>query len=313
MEGSEYVPSEEVVANFLNVSEEELGAFTHRLAGVRGHLRIWVHPLYTEQWPGSAHGRLGGANLSDVQNKLRETFLRTASSVASNVNSSPLVVYEMAHKLGGTRDLVASRLGADTGGLTKAGILFVPTDRGTSQLDQPHLINALRHGNDRDNALAIKLQEYKQVGDDFVQMSRKHTEEIHTQFPQLAGDMFASLSEQERMSYVRLTARQWESIQPLMNASSEAHEKSDALSDEFMIALYRKIGLASALVSGAYLEVGKNSETKELELQACAGSLVKKLRDSGIPTDISNNIWPPKDLIKAAGFEVKQTVRDPEL
>ena len=99
-------------------------------------------------------------------------------------------------------------------------------------------------------------------------------------------------------------------VKPARLKYKEARAKSRLTTLGFILALYRHLDVKSALVSGAYLEVKEDYETKKPELQACAGSVASELRRAGIPTDISANIWPPKELIKAAGFEVKETGRD---
>jgi hypothetical protein len=65
--------------------------------------------------------------------------------------------------------------------------------------------------------------------------------------------------------------------------------------------------MRSGVVSGAYLEVRKDYVSKKPVLVGCAGSVVDMLREAHFPIDVSNNIWPPKAFIKAAGIEVKQT------
>ena len=96
-----------------------------RLNSVEGHLRIWVHPLYTEQYPNSALYHLDGFDLGNVQEKLRSAFFRTIDSVAKNHKSSPVVIYEEKGKINETKQLISTHLNCETSALEKIGIIFI--------------------------------------------------------------------------------------------------------------------------------------------------------------------------------------------
>lgn len=307
----EYVPSTKAAAEFLNVSEGDFETYIQRLAGAQGHQRIWVHPLYTEQWPSSASGTLGNANLQEVQQALRKSFLNTTRSVAQNLKSSPLVVYEATEKLEGTRNLIASHLSRDPNELAGLGITFVQTEAASSALDRTHLVKSLQLGDEHDKNEAQKLIDFEKIVNEYLELSDKQTQELHTVFPQLEKGTLDSLTESENKLRLAMLLKQSREMNSAIDRYKQTRDIPRLEADQFILSLYRQIGLKSALVSGAYLEVKKDYKTQKPVLAACAGSVVDELRSAGIPTDISNNIWPPKELVEAAGFEVKQTKRSP--
>jgi hypothetical protein len=307
IEDKKYEPSNETLCSFLNISLENLAMIRSRLENVEGHLRIWVHPLYTEQWPGTAQGRLGDADLTEVQEKLRSAFFRTTESVVRNPSSSPLVVYEAVKKIEETKTLIADNLGCGVAQLEELGIVFIPTEAGSSSLDTGYLIDALNDGNDSDVEEAEKITTFKQAQDNYFSMSRQHREAVHKAIPGLAEDPYYRMSDSEREQYLELRKQQRREFEAVIQEFRDVRESTSFDGSDFMVSLFKRLGVKSALVSGAYLEVGENYKTKELEFKACAGAVVKYLREAEFSTDISNNIWPPKELIKEAGFEVKQT------
>lgn len=108
----EYVPSPEAIRSFLSIDEETHAKLGFRLKGAAGHARIWVHPLYTEQWPMTfTHDKGGVDELHATQEKLRSTFLKTTESVRNNEKSSPLFVYESVKKVHETKKIVAEHIG----------------------------------------------------------------------------------------------------------------------------------------------------------------------------------------------------------
>lgn len=307
IDNAEYLPSDLAVSNFLNLTPELLASLRSRLVNVQGHLRIWVHPLYTEQWPGIIQGRLGDADLKDVQTKLRQTFFKTVESVARSQNSSPLIVYEAIKKIDQTKGLIAENIGCETSELEQLGIVFVPTDATSSSLDRQHLISALEDAESKDVKEADDLIAFKNSIDQCISLRKAHRIAIDEAIPGLANDPMYLMSEEERSLYLSMREEQSEEMEPVLEEYDEARERSRLEGNDFMVSLYESLGVKSTLVSGAYLEVGENYKTKKPELKACAGSVVSYLRDADLPTDISNNIWPPKELIREAGFEVKQT------
>ncbi len=307
IDNKEYVPSDLALNNFLNLTPDLLETLRNRLENVQGHLRIWVHPLYTEQWPRSAQGRLGDAELKDIQKKLREAFFKTVASVVRNQNSSPLVVYETIKNVEQTKCLISEHLGCEPSDLEQLGVVFVPTEAGSALLDTQHLIEALEKGEPKDVKEADVMISFKESTDALISMYEAHRNATHNAIPGLKSDPSYLMSEEERELHSILLEQQLKEIEPVMQEYREVSENSRFTGNDFMVSLYESLGVKSTLISGAYLEVGENYKTKELELKACAGSVVNYLRDANLPTDISNNIWPPKELIKEAGFEVKQT------
>lgn len=311
IETREYTPSDEALGKFLNLSTESLDSFKDRLAGAQGHLRIWVHPLYTEQWPGTTEGILGDADLAGVQKKLRETFFKTTDSVVRNQDSSPLIVYEAVKKIEETKGLIAENLGCEPTELEELGIVFVPTDASSSFPDTEHLVEALQAGDQSDNNKADTLTSFRESVNAYITLSKQHRTAIHQAIPGLADDPFYRVTDEERRLCLDILEQQNEEMKPVMQAYREAKEGGYLEGTDFMVSLYKSLGLKSALVSGAYLQASKNYKTKEPELKACAGKVVSYLRGAEFPTDISNNIWPPKELVREAGFEVKQTGKAP--
>lgn len=306
-ESLEYEPSIEVIHRLLNLSENSFISFKDRLQNNQGHLRIWVHPLYTQQWPGTVKGRLGDADITEVQNNLRTTFLKTASSVASNQNSSPMVVYEAVKKIEETKSLIADNLNCDVAELEDKGIIFIPTESSSPALDQESMIESLKSGNENDQDEAERLVRFRKAVNDYVNLSEQQRKYVHEQIPGLAKDPYYMMSEEEKSLYLDIIEKQRAEMKPVMDRYRQARQGEYLQGGKFVNSVYRALGLESALVSGAYLEVGENCKTKEPELKACAGGVVKLLREEGYPVDISKNIWPPKELIREAGFEVKQT------
>jgi hypothetical protein len=88
-----------------------------------------------------------------------------------------------------------------------------------------------------------------------------------------------------------------------INALREYYTKISELEDQFTKDLYKNLGLTSAVVSGGYMFTFERPP----KLGGCAGSLVSKLRDYGIQTDISKNVWPPRNKVINAGIPTKET------
>lgn len=309
-EKKEYTASAEAIEAFLHISEDSLNQLSTRLQSAEGHARIWVHPLYTEQWPGSTSGRLGAADLKDVQEKLRSAFLRTVESVHKNPASSPLVVYEAVKMLEATKKIVASHIGVLPEDLPKFGIVFVPTEASSSFIDDASLAGALGQGNAHEKAEGERIREYMATVDEYVATIQKHSEELKQMGMGEDALSFFSHPPEKREARLAIVTKHQEETKPLRKKFSTMSSTYRLQSNEFMLALYKKLGLRSALVSGAYMEVDKDSYGKP-ELRACAGGVVDNLRSAHIPTDISSNIWPPKELIKAAGIPFKETGAEP--
>lgn len=304
IENSESHSSIETASSLLGIDPVLHKLFSDRLHSAHGHARIWVHPLYTEQWPGTGRGTLNVTNLVDVQEKLRGSFLRTVDSVVRNPKSSPLFVYEAEAKTDETKKIIAEHIGTSPEELAELGILFIPTEAGSSMLDVKSEIRALYKGNNNEVRLAEKLNTYQEGLESYIEVSKSLRESRVKAFPEFEDDSYALSSRERRNEYLsRLKADRDEAKTYKTYSFNERAE----IEAKVMIGIYQSLGLQSSLVSGAYLTVGKDHETKKAILDACAGHVVTMLREANIPTDISNNIWPPKELIREAGFELKQT------
>ncbi len=267
-----------------------------------------VHPLYTEQWPIGFPGSVD--DLEYAQAKLRSTFLRTTNSVYKNPASSPLFVYEAIKKLDETKSIIATHLNSDVSELGRHGIVFLPTEADSSSLDDGYLMDAFLGGNEKDRALVKDLIAYREAVREYVDCMEKQQEEINERFPGYSDSSTSQpLTDRENDEYFLFSKKHEAEIQPIREKYLKTRNVNKDIEKNFTKILYNKLGLQSAIVSGAYLTGGENLKTKEPELTACAGSVAQMLRDNNIPTDISQNIWPSKDRLKKLGFEIKQTGR----
>ncbi len=312
-EAREYIPSTESVCHFLNLTPESLEKLRSRLEGAQGHLRIWVHPFYTEQLPSSIGNRRGDYNLNEIQDKLREAFYKTNESVVRNLASSPLVVYEPKIHLSKTKELIATHLNCAPSELEARGIIFIPTERDTSLPDKKHFIESLQAGDERDNMIADNILTFRDAVSQLSEYGETLIPKLHAKLPQLKEDPYSILTEEEKKWQLEILKTHEAGRASLTERYKEARELEMVESSSVALSALQQLGMRSALVSGAYLEVQKNSRTGEDRFSACAGAIVNQLRDNGIPTDISANIWPPKNLIREAGFEIKQTSKETTL
>jgi hypothetical protein len=125
--------------------------------------------------------------------------------------------------------------------------------------------------------------------------------------PQLKEDPYTLLIEDEQIVQLDVLRMHAEGKSDLTEEYKEARDLPTIDSESLALYSLRHLGMESALVSGAYLESSQNPMSKENHFSACAGAVVNQLRNNGIPTDISANIWPPKDQLREAGHEMKQT------
>jgi hypothetical protein len=130
---------------------------------------------------------------------------------------------------------------------------------------------------------------------------------LHARLPQLKEDPYSILTKAENELMLEILKAHADGKKDLSEKYKALRELAMLDSESLALQALRQLGMQSALVSGAYLDVRKKSKIEAAHFSACAGAIVNQLRDNGIPTDISGNIWPHKDLIREAGFEIKQT------
>lgn len=308
-ENLERLPSSEVIANFLGLTVDELNDFRQRLGLSEGHLRIWVHPLYTEQWPKSVPNSPSEEESSYIQNKLKSGFLRAISSVTKNPQSSPLLVYEAANMISNTRDTIASSLGVDVDELGSLGVAFIPTENYSASLDLERFRVSMSEGSDRESEASDLAGEVLKLKAMCVAQMEKDEQELKRSFPHVNENpllYYLDMDHDDKVKYENLVFKQAQESKDLreeyLRKNSEVREEIA----KFIRGLYETIGVESALVAGTYMTVDDCDDGTK-RLGACAGNVVTVLREMGIPTDISTNIWPPKEEIKQAEIEVKQT------
>jgi hypothetical protein len=154
----------------------------------------------------------------------------------------------------------------DAEDLSRVGIVFIPTERSSSALDELSIEEALSVGDEVDKDTAVECARLRNL----MKLLDVDIDRPTREYLSAAQTYFSKINELENI---------------------------------FTKGLYDHAGLTSAVVSGGYMFTYGNPP----RLGGCAGSLVSKLRDYGIKTDISKNVWPPRDKITEAGLPTKET------
>lgn len=297
-----------VFYELLDVDEESFNSFKSRLIGAQGHARIWVHPLYIEQWPAIFNYSWGKeSELEDAKKKMRDSFLKTIKSVSKNKDSSPLFIYESTDKMRETQELIAGLLDTNLEDLSNEGFMFFPTTSGGSTLDKDVMMHAYEAGGESDREIVEQYLNKVRLEESLFKLEAVQEKEMAGLFPEISKDpyLLATADEKIKESYTTKTLLNIDEKNELIRLFKQKNDVSDLDDVNLTLDLYSQIGLKSALISGAYF-----SSHKEYGLRGCAGRVAKILRDNQIPTDISSNIWPPKDLLRKSGVVLKETNKD---
>lgn len=269
-----------IAENLLGISGEELAAFRERIAQVNGHLRVSVHPLYTERWRNvnkTSVESLGKDN-TETNTFLREGFEKTLHSVVERSDSSPLLIFTDVDYVTETRRFIDEVFGAKDMHLARSGIVMCPTVPGHGNLPQEQASRAVEAGgsiaqNQTYDAFQPRLQEMDKILEQILE--GKHVAEV---------------------------MEQWRTVRDEHKAIRDALREREQTAFH---ALCSSLGIQSVLVSGVNFWEVKRDE--EHTLEGCAGSIATAMEKEGIKVDISKFVWLPREVLKEKGFQTKQT------
>jgi hypothetical protein len=304
IESREFSPTAETFSRYSGISIKDFEAFQSRLAGVNGHCRIVVHPLFTEQYPNSARSFLSSetGDITAVQAELREMFVRQLDSVRNNPKSSPLLVYESSNHITDMENFLRAQVGGEA--YTEHGVIIMPTLTASPQLDFERVYEALRLGNEQEEEMAGLLFDYFSKRKRFIEMQERQEAERIKRFPE-SVDWTWRVPESQQDEYFNFLIDQHEEGRFYYGSS----EVVSRLVSNFHSSYLTELGVSTAIVSGAYMTSSSIGFTKEQELGACAGGVAQFMRNMNIKVDISKNVFPSKEKLRKSGAILKQTNR----
>jgi 23S rRNA pseudoU1915 N3-methylase RlmH len=275
-------------AELLEISEEELTFLKSRIKDNQGHVQINMHPLY------GRHHRVGldvlelgvqreEGKRTKLQAAAEEGFLRIATHVAKQPNSSPLFVFEEEAFMVDTRGYVADQLSIPVEELASRGIFFVPTlyDAGVVSYEQ-----------------ATRVYDHAQD---------THSHETYQKLVHLEQDILAK-TRVEVMGIAK-TARTREELDtkqaaflaqvvPIMEQVKKNLTSFQSLSEQVLYYLVHGLEISSVNLSGGFFRK-ETKEKKDYYLIAggCAGYLRNMLRRYDIKVNLSKYIAPKRESI----------------
>lgn len=287
--------NEEMTCDFLDITKPELEGVRERIRGVKGHVRVSVHPLYLSRHPGTFYVEGPHVPMTDVETLLVDGFEKTVESVARSRSSSPLLIFEEHQFVDETRDIVASIADTDRARLTEAGFLFLKTDQDNGSL---HGLAAARTY-EGSNSVPLRDQ-----ASHLEEKQRKLTEEIRVRvLHPRAADGPIIVADEEKIKLLQERRKLFEDMDRLDDLLNERRE---AVLDSIVPTL----GIRSALISGGYFYNNKVSGSEQDKLYGCAGSVTTALRRRGVKVDISRFAWSPRDYLQEQGIQTRQTGKD---